>query len=498
MALDSTPTPRRAVLGAALGGLAALGASALGRPTPSRAAAGQAVIQGQVNNAGATTTTVTSTKVGDAALVGQASDPTGRGVYGKAIATSGINVGVFGTTASASGRGVFGKATKTSGSGQGVRGEVVSPNGYGVYGKAATTAGDGAAVRADGGINNGVDATTTSDGSHAISGRNTSGIGQPVGIYGYGSYSGIRGHGSTYGVLGFAFSGSGLFGDSGSGIGVEGYSSTGIGIKGFAGTVGSNAVAKAVFGYTASEQGIGVHGQATAGTGSTLGVKGEVSSSGGVGIYGAGPGMGVNGHAFNPGGFGVFGQANNGSGTNYGVWGQATAGYAVYAAGNAHVTGTLSKAGGSFRIDHPLDPANRYLQHSFVESPDMKNIYDGVARLDGRGEAVVALPDWFEALNRDFRYQLTAIGAAASPFVRTKLSAGRFTIAGGAAGQEISWQVTGIRRDAWAEAHRIEVDVEKSADDRGRYLHPLEHGRTIERGIDHGTLERSGRLTPPD
>ncbi|HZS45939.1 MAG TPA: hypothetical protein VFC63_12620, partial [Blastocatellia bacterium] len=61
------------------------------------------------------------------------------------------------------------------------------------------------------------------------------------------------------------------------------------------------------------------------------------------------------------------------------------------------ILGTLSKAAGSFKIDHPLEPDKKYLYHSFVESPDMKNIYDGVVVLDRRGQAVVTLPDWFEA-----------------------------------------------------------------------------------------------------
>jgi hypothetical protein len=43
----------------------------------------------------------------------------------------------------------------------------------------------------------------------------------------------------------------------------------------------------------------------------------------------------------------------------------------------------------------------------------MKNLYDGVATLDGKGRAVVRLPNWFEALNAEFRYQLTAIGRPA-------------------------------------------------------------------------------------
>ncbi len=84
-------------------------------------------------------------------------------------------------------------------------------------------------------------------------------------------------------------------------------------------------------------------------------------------------------------------------------------GRAAYFSGDVYVNGTLGKAGGGFKIDHPLDPANQYLQHSFVESPDMMNVYNGNIRTDANGEATVMLP-LFEALNRDFRYQLTVIG----------------------------------------------------------------------------------------
>jgi hypothetical protein len=36
----------------------------------------------------------------------------------------------------------------------------------------------------------------------------------------------------------------------------------------------------------------------------------------------------------------------------------------------------------------------------------------------------------------------------------------------------VSWQVTGIRHDAYANAHRIRTVVRKAAAEQGRYLHP--------------------------
>lgn len=63
-------------------------------------------------------------------------------------------------------------------------------------------------------------------------------------------------------------------------------------------------------------------------------------------------------------------------------------GFAGFFLGDVDVDGDLSKAGGSFKIDHPLDPANKYLYHSFVESPDMMNIYNGNVTTDAEGKAV--------------------------------------------------------------------------------------------------------------
>ncbi len=141
-------------------------------------------------------------------------------------------------------------------------------------------------------------------------------------------------------------------------------------------------------------------------------------------------------------------------------------------AGDASIIGNLSKGGGSFKIDHPLDPENQFLYHSFVESPDMMNVYNGNVMLDSSGEAWVELPDYFQALNREFRYQLTAVGQPGpSLFVATEIEANQFQIAGGAPGMKVSWQVTGVRQDPWAEQNRIPVEVEKSAQEKGRYLH---------------------------
>jgi len=95
----------------------------------------------------------------------------------------------------------------------------------------------------------------------------------------------------------------------------------------------------------------------------------------------------------------------------------------------------------------------------------MMNIYNGVAVLDSRGKAVVTLPDYFEALNKDFRYQLTCIGGAAPVYVAQEINDNRFLIAGGKPGLKVSWQVTGIRHDAYANAHRIPVEVEKTVEE---------------------------------
>lgn len=199
--------------------------------------------------------------------------------------------------------------------------------------------------------------------------------------------------------------------------------------------------------------------------------------------------------------YGVRAKASGGN-NNYGVRTEAVGeGHGIYAKGNSgakagtfignvDVTGSISKGGGSFKIDHPLDPENKFLFHSFVESPDMMNIYNGNAVFDASGELEVELPDWFDGLNREFRYQLTCVGGFAPVYVSEEIEGNRFMIAGGNEGLKVSWQVTGIRKDAWAEANRIPTEVDKTPADRGSYLHPEARGLSAERGLYEAREQR--------
>jgi hypothetical protein len=152
--------------------------------------------------------------------------------------------------------------------------------------------------------------------------------------------------------------------------------------------------------------------------------------------------------------------------------------------GNVQITGNISKGGGSFKIDHPLDPENKYLYHSFIESPDMMNIYNGNITTDANGEAVVELPSYFEALNRDFRYQLSVIGTFAQAIVAEEISNNRFTIKTSAPRVKVSWQVTGVRQDAYANKHRIPVEELKNENERGHYLYPEVFNQPEEKSIE--------------
>ncbi len=177
--------------------------------------------------------------------------------------------------------------------------------------------------------------------------------------------------------------------------------------------------------------------------------------------------------------YGVYGNTWGG-GTNYGVYGIATSGienWAGYFEGDARVTGTFFNPGPVLEMDHPADPENSYLRHALVASSEMKTVYDGTIVLGATGEAWVELPDWFESLNGNFRYQLTPIGAAAPGLhIAEPISGNRFRIGGGEPGTTISWQVTGVRHDAHAQQYPLVAEEAKRTRDRGRYISPEAHG----------------------
>jgi hypothetical protein len=264
---------------------------------------------------------------------------------------------------------------------------------------------------------------------------------------------------------------------------------------------GSSSTSAPTFSVANLSDGVSIFGQGGSGAPGLEGFGGASTPNvgqGGAGLFGYG-GISCSGSSCDngPGGSFLGGEDSNfdslgGDGVD--VFGGLSGGEGIYAegggtglagefGGNVTVHGNLSKSGGSFRIDHPLDPANQYLYHSFVESPDMKNIYDGNVTTDGSGRAIVTLPAWFEALNRDFRYQLTTIGQPAQVWVESKIVNNAFSIRSDKPHVEVSWQVTGIRQDAWANAHRIPVEEQKAKADQGRYLHPELFGHEGEQSI---------------
>ncbi len=315
----------------------------------------------------------------------------------------------------------------------------------------------------------GANSATGGTGVAGVSTGGTSGVGVS-GDGGAGTgVAGVASGFSGIGVSGINPGGIGVYGESTNSTGVRGQTTTGIAVSGV--SYGSGLAGQ-------FDGNVNVYGLLKGLKGGRIGVLGGDSAA--VEGFGFGGSTGVYGIGGEPNGIGVSGIA----GTNgYGIYGSSNQ-YAGWFAGGVVITGTLFKGGGAFRIDHPLDPAGKYLSHSFVESPDMMNIYNGNITLDGKGEAVVTLPEWFDALNKEFRYQLTCIGGFSPVYIAQEIAGNRFKIAGGKRGQKVSWQVTGIRHDAWANAHRIPLEEEKPAAERGSYLHPEAIGQPAEKSVE--------------
>jgi hypothetical protein len=106
----------------------------------------------------------------------------------------------------------------------------------------------------------------------------------------------------------------------------------------------------------------------------------------------------------------------------------------------------------------------------------MMNVYNGNTTTDANGEAIVNLPSYFEAENIDFKYQLTCIGQFAQAIVLKKVANNQFTIETDKPNVEVSWQVTGVRNDLYAQKHRIVPEVAKTGIAKGKYMNPELYG----------------------
>jgi hypothetical protein len=474
---------------------------------------------------------------------GSAYTGTGYGVKGEMAGTGGTaNYGVYGT-ASGTGRGVGGFATGTGAAGYFDGGSsgygVIVPNGISGFNTSTPT--NMAKVEISGVGTYSVlpvyQAGLVVDGPSTASASGVYGEGGWRGVYGRnpGTYTGTeaigvlgRTEGSSYTGTGYGVKGEmagsggssnyGVYGTaSGAGRGVGGFATgTGAagyfdggssgygvivpnGISGFNTTTPTNMAKVQISGvgtYSVApiyQAGLVVNGttgasaSAVYGEGGWRGVFGRnVGASGGVQAIGV-QGLLETGSTYTSG-YGVMGGATGGGPTNYGVYGYAsgatTTNYAGYFSGNVTITGSISKGSGTFKIDHPLDPENKYLYHSFVESPDMMNIYNGNVVTDANGDATITMPDYFEALNKDFRYQLTVIGTFAQAIVKDEISGNKFTIKTDKPNVKVSWMVTGVRHDKFADAHRVVPEVEKESGFKGHYLHAEEWGQPYAKSFD--------------
>ena len=369
-------------------------------------------------------------------------------------------IGILGTANHGSGAtGVYGSSIN----GTGVHGS--SPTGFAVYG----TTNQGVAVRGE--------SYTDGNSVAAISGE---GIGQnnigvlgtanagttATGVYGT-SNDGTGVHGSSlhaYAVYGSTEDGTGVRGESYTAGDISAIVGAGIG-PGNTGVEGSGAIGVQGFGTSSTTYGWGV------------GVRGDAHGKSSVGVMARGDGVGA---------VGVYAVGYDPNGTeDIGVGGRFI--------GDVDATGTISQGSVVIRIDHPLDPSAAYLQHAGVASPDMMNVYNGNVTTDAAGRATVALPPYFMALNRDFRYQLTVLGTFARAIIGREIEDGRFEIHTDKPNVRVSWQVTGIRSDAYAEAHRPAPMVTKLAAEKGTYLHPAAHGQPVAKHVHHDFLRLRAR-----
>jgi hypothetical protein len=395
-------------------------------------------------------------------------------VDGKPVGVDGVDYGT--------GTGVLGVCAST---GNAVKGENTKSGDYGTLGGVND---DGNPV----GVN-GVD-MGTGFGVLGVSSATGAGVlGENSKDFDFGYLGGYDKDGNPFGVDGV---------DSGSGFGVIGSTSgNGAGVFGTNtknydfGYLGGVSHAGYPVGVYGVDKGTGI-GALGASADKGNGVVGENSTSGDFGALGCvntdGKPVGVNGVDYGEGGIAVLGYSYYGDGADFfsggdgvGVYGTSSGGPAALFDGDVSVTGALHASTKDFQIDHPLDPANEYLNHASVESDEMVDVYSGNVVIGKNGGATVTMPTWFQALNKDFRYQLTCIGGFAPVYVAQEIKGNQFQIAGGKPGMKVSWEVTGVRQDAYANGHPLQVEQVKAANERGLYLDPTDWGQPETKGINY-------------
>jgi hypothetical protein len=159
-----------------------------------------------------------------------------------------------------------------------------------------------------------------------------------------------------------------------------------------------------------------------------------------------------------------------------------------------HVGGNITSTGiKAFTIDHPLDPENKMLHHFALESNEVLNSYSGNVFTNAKGKAIVKLPEYFEAINKDFRYQLTVIGSLARSFISKEVSGNTFEITTDEPNVKVSWEVKGVRSDGYMKnVNKMEAEEMKPAAMKGKYVEPKSYNLPESRGVNYDAKAETG------
>ena len=145
----------------------------------------------------------------------------------------------------------------------------------------------------------------------------------------------------------------------------------------------------------------------------------------------------------------------------------------------------------AFTMDHPLDPTNKTLMHAAIESNEVLNSYSGTVTTNANGKVMVNLPDYFEAINKDFRYQLTVMGTFAQAIISKEVSDNKFEISTNQPNVKVSWEVKGVRNDAHMRKFPFVAVEEKSAAQKGHYIDPAAYNQPENKRVAYSNVAGS-------